>query len=227
MNDAGVEAALDKWYQTEGSWCNLANLKTLVHSLIAAHTEAALDDLDEETLFQRFLDNDWAPPHEVADLTTRLASAEGERDSHWTELVRINIERNAFRDERDALKAERDWLNKDVGYLREESHRWEKSFQEETLRTSALTREVESLKTAVEQALDCTVKVIQTFYGCTEHVYPKESCLICSGRRDTLDQIIAAVQRAALTSAARGNQVSAPTALLSRPGEPPTKGVTP
>lgn len=44
------------------------------------------------------------------DLTARLASAEGERDSHWTELVRINVERNAFRDERDTLKAERDEL---------------------------------------------------------------------------------------------------------------------
>ena len=78
-----------------------------------------------------------------------------------------------WRAERNALKArlasaeeQHSWLNKYVGYLRDEAHRWEKTFQGETLRTSALTREVETLKAVIEQARQTIDNMLGHFDGC-------------------------------------------------------------
>ena len=84
----------------------------------------------------------------IADLRARLAAAEEERDAHWRELVRINEERNRFRDERDALTAERDRLKEQllrVGKGRNDAE-----------------RERDALKAAVDQARESARRQVES-----------------------------------------------------------------
>ena len=77
-----------------------------------------------------------------------------------------------------------------------------------------MIRQNEELKAAVEQAR----QQFDVLKGCAAHVYPMDGCPRCLVRESAIDDAKRVL--AALTSVPGGSQVSTPTALLSRPGEP-------